>query len=425
MKFVENIEKDKYEEFVKNHKNSHFMHSINFGEIRKQKNFIPEYVGIEDNNQLLCTALLLKKQLIGKYCYYYVPRGYTIDYNNRELLKLFTTELEKYAKKNHALFIKIDPDIKRHNLDEDGNILEGDNNYSLIDYLKELKYKHLGYNKEFENEQPRFTFRLNIDRPEEEVYANFHATTRKILNKGNKYNINLYKGNINDIEDFYTTMIETAKREGILQANIEYYKNFYSIFNKDNQSDLYISKIDIKDLKNTYLNNINEIKEKIEELRKKDNSKSINKKKEYETQLNHIEKDYEEIKKLKDEKIVLSSIITVKYKDTVWTVHGGNNSILMNLNANYLVYYQIIKDAIQDGYKTVDFFGTCGIANPPKDNPIYGIHSFKKRLGGEYTEFIGEFDLIINKPMYFLFTKLVPIYRNIIKKMTKMKRGQK
>ena len=32
---------------------------------------------------------------------------------------------------------------------------------------------------------------------------------------------------------------------------------------------------------------------------------------------------------------------------------------------------------------------------------------------------IGEFDYVINPVMYFVFTKLVPIYRNIIKKRSK------
>ena len=120
------------------------------------------------------------------------------------------------------------------------------------------------------------------------------------------------------------------------------------------------------------------------------------------TKLVHSEKD-----------IVLSSIITVKYGDKVWTVHGGNNSKLMELNGNYLCYYSIMRDAHEEGYKCMDCFGTCGYANPDKDNPIYGIHSFKKRLGGEYTEFIGEFDLITNKFMYSMFKLLIPIYRKI------------
>ena len=61
----------------------------------------------------------------------------------------------------------------------------------------------------------------------------------------------------------------------------------------------------------------------------------------------------------------------------------------------------------------IDFFGCSGEANPDKSNPTYGVHNFKKRLGGEYTEFIGEFDLITNKFMYTLYKKLIPIYRKI------------
>ena len=93
----------------------------------------------------------------------------------------------------------------------------------------------------------------------------------------------------------------------------------------------------------------------------------------------------------------------------------------MNLNANYLCYFEIMKDAYNEGYKLMDCFGTCGIPNPDKSNPIFGIHSFKKRLGGEYTEFIGEFDLVTNKFMYFLFQKLVPIRRKFVRKLLRKK----
>ena len=34
-------------------------------------------------------------------------------------------------------------------------------------------------------------------------------------------------------------------------------------------------------------------------------------------------------------------------------------------------------------------------------------------------EFLGEWDYVINPIMYFAFTKLVPFYRNIIKKKSK------
>ncbi len=45
-----------------------------------------------------------------------------------------------------------------------------------------------------------------------------------------------------------------------------------------------------------------------------------------------------------------------------------------------------------------------------------GLHEFKKKFGGDYVEFLGEFDYVTNPLMYFVFTKMVPLYRKIVKK---------
>lgn len=408
MKFIEEVKKEEYQEFLNKMPDAHFMQTIEFGEIRRKKGLIPHIVGLKDHHKLQATALLLEKPLPLGFKYYYVPRGYTIDYQNHELLKTFTDFLYQYCKKNKGIFLKIDPGIKRYNIDLDGKKIDGEDNSELIDYLKEIGYHHLGFNLGFEHEEPRFTFRVNIDKPIEEVYKSFHATTRKVLNKGNQYHLNIYKGNKNDINAFYETMKETSKREGIIQAPIKYYEDFYEIFNKNGMSDIYVAKVNIKKLKEQFLDNMEETK----------NRKTQNEvqEKEKEDKIHKLEKIFNEINGIKDDELTLASIITVKFKDKVWTVHGGNHSKLMSLNANYLIYYEIIKDANLEGKKIVDLFGTCGIANPNPSNPIYGIHSFKKRLGGEYTEFIGEFDLVINKFMYVLYNIYTKTRNKIIRR---------
>lgn len=417
MEFVTNIEKSEYEDFVLNSNKPHFMQSYHWGEVMKKKNFIPYYIGIKENGKLIASALLLKKHLFKKYCYFYCPRGFILDYNNFNLIKTFTENIKQFCKNENAIFIKIDPDIKLHDLDQDGNILGNENN-DLVDFLKQLGYRHKGFNVDFINEQPRFTFRLDINNDMNEVYSNIHPTTRKILNKKNQYNLNIYKGNINDIEKFYETMKDTAKREHLYLTPLEYYNNFYTTLNEYNMSDLYVVEVYIKDLLNTYNNLYNNLKEELNNLdnpKYKNKGKVENIKKDLNNKIIKMEKEINNIKNINKERITLSSIITVKYGDMVWTVHGGNSNILRELNSNYLLYYKIIEDANKDGYKKVDFFGTSGIANPEKNDPIFGIHSFKKRFGGEYTEFIGEFDLITNNLVYFAYKKLLPIYRKIKK----------
>lgn len=421
MKFIENMNQKEYEQFVQKHPNkSHFMQSYIWGEVMREKNFNPHYVGIKENNKVIATALLLEKKLIGKYSYLYCPRGFILDYENDNLIKKMTSYLKKYAKKINSIFIKIDPDIKRHDLDINGNIINPDhNNYHLISLLESLEYKNKGFNKEFVNEQPRFTFRLNLNQDFKNIEKGMHPTTRKIYHKKNPLNLNIYIGNEEDIDLFYETMIQTAQRENIRCYPIQYYKKFYQVLNKKNMCDLYIVTVDLDILKKDYQNKIDKINNEIKDIDKskyQNKQKLENKIKEYTNSLNKAKKELESIKKIKEKTLTLSSIMTVKYGDKVWTIHGGNHSLLRELNANYLLYFKIIEDAYNQGYKLIDFFGTSGDANPDKSSPTYGIHLFKKRLGGEYTEFIGEYDLIINRFLYNCYHKLIPLYRKIKKR---------
>lgn len=409
MEFIENIEKKEFDQFVKNNKKSHFLQSYAWGEFcQKSKGLKAYYVGMKDGNKLVAVTLLLQKKLYLGYSYFYAPRGYILDFDNQEILEKFTNLIKKFAKEKKAIFVKIDPDIKRHDIDLDGNIIkEGNNNYELIDILKELGYKHLGFNQNFERSQPRYTFRLNLTPTIEEITNHFHNSTKKIMKKGNPFVLEILKDENANIDEFYLTMNETAKREKIACFSKSYYENFYKVLHKYNQSNLYEVRVDIEKLKNIYHNQIKELKKNSKTI------KSENKLQEYKNQIQKIQKELSRLDDIKEDKIVLSSIITAKFSNKVWTIHGGNNSVLRELNANYLIYYEIIKDAKKDGYEYIDFFGTTG--NPDPNNPVYGIHLFKKRLNGEYMEFIGEFDLVINKFLYTVFNGLIPTYRKLIK----------
>lgn len=409
MQFVEKIEKEEFDTFVKQHKKSHFLQSSAWGEFcENSKGLKAYYVGLKDKKKLVAASLLLQKKLYFGYSYFYAPRGYILDFDDNEVLEEFTKYIKNFVKEKKAIFVKIDPDIKRHNIDLDGNIINKENNnYELIDYLKKLGYKHLGFNQNFERSQPRYTFRLNLTPSIEEITNNFHNSTKKIMKKGNTFELEILKDKDASIDEFYLTMKETAKREKIACFSKSYYENFYKILHKYNQSNLYEVKVNIENLKNIYNNQIKELENNSKTI------KSENKLREYKNQIKKIEKELSRLNEIKEKEIVLSSIITAKFGNKVWTIHGGNNSILRELNANYLIYYEIIKDAKKEGYEYIDFFGTTG--NPDPSNPVYGIHLFKKRLNGEYLEFIGEFDLVINKFLYTIFNSLIPTYRKIIK----------
>ena len=85
------IDKEQYKDFYSKNAQS-FMQSYEWGEFNKiGRNQIPHYVGLIEDGKVLCEALLLEKRLPFHYTYFYVPRGFTIDYDNLELVKEFTT----------------------------------------------------------------------------------------------------------------------------------------------------------------------------------------------------------------------------------------------------------------------------------------------------------------------------------------------
>lgn len=428
MKFIENIPKEKYEKFVKNHKKSHFLQSYAWGEFsKKEKNLIPHYVGLEDDKQnLIATALLLEKKLPLNLCYFYAPRGFILDYSNEEILKEFTTKLKDYSKKKKAIFFKIDPDIIYNSEDTLGNKLIEKNNQEL-ELLKKLGYKHLGFTKNFETMQPRYTFRINMDRPWEEIENNFSKTTKQRIKKAEDFFVEVKIGNKEDINTFYDLMILTENRKDFVTHNNQYYQSLYEIWNQDNSCNLFLGSIDLDKIINRQTNIQDELKEELKQLPKENLSKSQNiKKQELEKRMNKISNDlsrYISLRTEYDNNITLSAHFIIEYGDKAWVLYAGNHNILTDTYTNYETYKTHIKYYYDKGTKIYDQFGTIGDLR--EDNPLIGLHEFKKKFGGDYIEFTGEFDYVIKPFMYFVFTKLVPVYRNMVKKMAKKKRGQK
>ena len=131
---------------------------------------------------------------------------------------------------------------------------------------------------------------------------------------------------------------------------------------------------------------------------------------------NEIER-FQTYKKEYGNDITLSAHMIIEYGDKAWVLYAGNHNILTETYVNYHTYYEHIKYCKEKGLKIYDQFGTIGDLR--EDNPRLGLHEFKKKFGGDYIEFIGEWDYVTNPLMYFIFTKLVPIYRNIIRRKSK------
>lgn len=424
---LKTIDKEEYDNYVRNHQyKSHFLQSLSWGEFAKvKKNLTPHYLGLTtEDNQLVAATLLLEKHLPMNMCYLYAPRGFVIDFNKKELLKTMTKKVVEFAKTRKAIFVKIDPDIirKSYNYQNEEQKLNYDPEV-IFDNIKKAGFKHLGFTKNFETSQPRYSFRINLEQSMEEIENHLSKTTKQRIAKSEKLETEVVIGTKKDIKEFYHLMTLTESRKDFISYNEDYYETLYEIFNgnKNSKATLFIGKINfnktIKSLEKNLKRIVDQIsilpidnlsksaKTKLEELRKqKENTQSeINKYKDYAKQYGN--------------EITLSAHMIIEYGDKAWVLYAGNHNILSETYVNYHTYYEHLRYCKSRGLKIYDQFGTIGDLR--EDNPLFGLHEFKRKFGGDYVEFLGEWDYVINPVMYFVFTKLVPIYRNIIKKRSK------
>ena len=111
---------EEFKEFSKNHPQASFMQTLNWGELKKENGWNPIIVGVKEDNKVIAASLILSKEIFLGKKMFYAPRGFLIDYSNKELLSFFTKKIKEYAKRRKAIFIKIDPYVSYQEIDLEG-----------------------------------------------------------------------------------------------------------------------------------------------------------------------------------------------------------------------------------------------------------------------------------------------------------------
>ena len=120
----------------------------------------------------------------------------------------------------------------------------------------------------------------------------------------------------------------------------------------------------------------------------------------------------ETLESIKENKLMICSLICVYINKKCWSLYIGSNELANKFYAVSRTYYESIFDAKENGYEIYDLFGTVGDPHTKYKN-LANLHEYKRKFGGKYVEFIGEFDLVNNKFLYLLLPLLLKAYRKI------------
>lgn len=413
MHIDDKLTKEEYIEFFNKSKYNHFLQSYSWGMTCTLRGQTPVFIGLRDeNNNIKAAVMALRKSTPLKMCYLYAPRGIIIDYSDKKLLETFTIEMKKYLKKINAINLKLDPGIIYEEIDEEAHPIEGGkNNYELFRYFLKLGYKHKGFTKLFTLNQPRFTFRINTQRPMEEIEKDMNKTYTKTVKRS--YNYDLEVCDYYDTDTFYSLMKDIANKNNFNGNPKAFFQKFSEEFGEQKSVHYVTIKI--------YPDKILEKSRKeLDDIKKELSEGKIPEKRMADTnnQIARLEKDIETFEPYegKHKDGLISLILICPYTNhAMWTLYIGNNSLATYTFAVNRAYFEAVKYAQENNLEFLDLFGTCGDPHTKVKN-YAGIHEYKRKLGGTYTEFIGEFDLI-NKPFWYkVIPRLLKLYRKLKRK---------
>ncbi len=233
----------------------------------------------------------------------------------------------------------------------DKDVPDDNEEYRAIALSQGFKFK--GKTINFEDFQCRCVIRILLNgRNEDEVFAAFHSDHRRKIRIALKNNVEIKIHGSEMAETFYEIMKETCERDGFELRSAAYFAKILDVFG--DKARLYMAY--------------------------------------YEGE-------------------PIAGAISVLWGDKVWYFYGASSNSNRKVMPNYLLQWEMIKWAIEEGCKIYDFRGVAGVID--ENNPLFGLYRFKHRFDGTYIEFMGEMDLI-TKPTA---AKIVAASQEIMKKL--------
>ena len=373
-------------------------------------------LGLVDDKYVLAAAIIIVEKRNG-FKYAYTPRGFLINFNDYTLLEQFTKLLKEFLGKKDIVALRINPMIIKSIYNNNKQVIYQNKHYnSIFEQLIKLGYNHQGYNDYFENIKPRFEAILNIQTNPEILFNNIDKTYRKNIKNAAEDGIHVHKGNFNELKYLY----EQSKYK--YPRSYNFLKDIYKHYDQKEMVDLYYAKLNTEE----YLINsqreheeieskTNEINNKIMETQQKDKSKLINQKLTTDSLLNKYENKLvtaTSLLKSNPDGIVLASLMVIKYYGTVYMFMDGYDKNYRYLNAKHLLLWKVIEEYSKKGFKKFNFGGISNINN---DTKYKGLNDFRMSFGSCAIEYAGDFELVTNNTLYFMYEKTRKI-SNMIKK---------
>lgn len=396
-----NITNQAHDAFVKSHPQGDLLQLTKWAETKTLTGWYSKRIAVGEEGEVKGVAqLLFKKVPKLPYTLCYISRGFVTDYSNKLALETLLEYAMQIAKEEKAYAIKIDPDV------------EVDKGADALTNLRSLGFKHKGFKEGLSKDyiQPRMTMITPIEKSDEELIQSFERRNRSKVRLALKRGTTVERSNREGLKTFANLMQITGERDGFLTRDISYFQNIYDAMNPDGDAELFLVKLEPKPVLEDLREDLSQLEqEKVKLAEKKQDKKTLNKINDVNNKIVKTQELIEDMEKLElshPEGIYLSGALLMFAGNKSYYLYGASSNEYRDFLPNHHMQFAMMQYAREHGATTYDFGGTDN--DPDKDSNHYGLWTFKKVWGTYLSEKIGEFDYVLNKPLYQLIENVKP-----------------
>lgn len=248
--------------------NPHLLQTYEWGQVKAKYGWEPLYLAWDESGNWKITsdpdqlstfrapikaaALILKKNVLSRgfaarLCLLYCPKGPLLDWSDEPLRKRVLDDLEKFARQQGAIFLKLDPDVvlgtgvpgTENDVPEPGG-------EAVRADLSRRGWRYADDQIQFKN-----TVMLAVSASEEKMLARMKQKTRYNVRLGAKKGVTVRLGTEQDWPMLYRMYAETSVRDGFVIRDEAYYRTVWKMF--ESSSAPLIAELDGETLAAVYL----------------------------------------------------------------------------------------------------------------------------------------------------------------------------
>jgi peptidoglycan pentaglycine glycine transferase (the first glycine) len=334
--------------------NPHILQSWAWGEFKSRHGWRATRLLFQEGDETVAAASVLRRRAPRlPFSIFYVPKGPALDWADTGLAERVLLELAGLARRERALFIKVDPDVY---YPESAPAL-APRPAQAMEVARVLQSQ--GWRASAEQIQFRNTLLLDLERPEEELLAGMKQKTRYNVRLGARRGVTIRSIGAGDslaerdaaLSTFYELYAETGRRDGFIIRPPEYYRDAWGAFMADGLARLFLA-----DLAGE----------------------------------------------------TLAGLVLFFFGPTAWYMYGASSDRRRQCMPNYHLQWEAIRWAREQGCTLYDLWGAPDQLD--ESDPMWGVVRFKLGLGGELARGLGAWDFPANRAGYWLYTSVMPRY---------------